>query len=234
MKKVLAYFCFILIMIAGAVSSTPSPKEVFTQGKYYEALYRDFPVGIAFVDKEGRFLHANALLCTFLGRNEEELKRLTWEDVTVRQDIEIDRLSSLKVISGEERSYTLFKQYTHKRGDAIWARLTVIGIRSMDGTFEHFVSVVEPLSSSVSFDAEISTRLKEIQSALSNVGSGGNTTFANFLTQNWSIVIPWFVVSIISIAGVIFRVQSDSKAIKQLADQNKNLENKVNEITKRS
>lgn len=240
MKKILVSFCILFLMLTGMVSSSPSPRDVFSQGKYYEAMYRDFPVGIAFVDRNGRFLYVNALLCTFLGRNEEELKRLTWQDVTASQDVDVDEAASQKVISGEDRTYTLFKQYVHKRGDTIWARLTVVGLRNTDGSFDHFVSIVEPLASSISFEAEISSRLKEILKVLSEVESGRQTSFASFLSNNWSTVIPWLVISIISIGGVIFRVQTDSKDIKQLREENKELrasvdktQEKVNEIANR-
>jgi PAS domain S-box-containing protein len=211
---------FLLLVILATVSfAVPTPKEIFNQTKYYEALYRDFPVGIAFVDKDGAFLSANSILCSFLGRSEDELKRLSWQSVTVRQDIEADESASLRVMSGEDRSYTIFKQYIHKRGDSLWARLTVIGIKNQTGEFEHFISIVEPLSNSTFFEADIYSKLKEIQGCLTTLKTTTDSSFGSFFINNWATLIPWTMVIIISVGGILLRIQLDSHKIKELEEK---------------
>lgn len=195
------------------------PKEIYTSQKYYEALYRDFPVGMAFVDKEGHFQYANGSFCSFLGRNEEELKKIHWQDITATQDIDIDEAAANKIISGDDKTYTIFKQYIHKRGDYLWARLTVIGIRNTDGTFDHFVKIIEPLASSVFLEAEISTKLKDIQTMLERLKSAPEQGFVAFFASHWTTLIPWAAAFILAIGGVLFRIQNDSKRIQALEEQ---------------
>lgn len=217
MFKRLVIFLFLVASLT-TVALT-DPRDVFTDQRYHSALFRDFPVGISFITSEGQFLAANSALCAFLGRTENELKKLRWQDITVAQDIEVDELSAKKIITGEERSYTMFKQYIHKRGEALWARITVNGIRSSDGKFEHFVTVVEPLSGANLIDADIINKLESIQGNLSKLGHDSNESAARFIANNWQTLITWFVLIAVSIGGIVYKIRLDSVRISALEKQ---------------
>ena len=222
MRKLLTFLAVLAAMII-TVFAVPSPREIYTQSKYYEALYRDFPVGISFMDKDGRFLHANAIMCNFLGRSEDELKRINKYDITARQDVEAELLASQKIISGEDKTYTIFKQYVHKRGDSLWARLTVIGIREDTGAFSHFISIVEPLSNSTFFEADINKKLEDIKTGIERIKTTEASSFLNLVANNWQTLIPWTFAGILTIGGILFRIQMDSKRIKDLEEKLKEL-----------
>lgn len=215
MKKSL-FLIFILVFTALSLSA-PVPEEVFRDQRYFEALYRNSPIGVAFVSKEGKFLSANTILCNFLGRSEYELKNITWQSITSEADLEADKLAADRVINGRDLGYTLFKQYRHKRGEPLWAKLTVQGIFNEDGGFEHFVSFIEPLANGYYFEAEIASKMEILNKSILELREIRQTSsMSSFLSENWKTLIPWFFIGVITIGSILFRIQSDSKEIKEM------------------
>lgn len=217
MKKFLIYLALFL-SLAVSISAIPSPRDIYTETKYYEAMYRDFPVGICFVNEEGRYIAANTIFCNFVGRSEEELKRLTFDAITARQDVDLQIDANRKIVNCEDKSYTMFKQYIHKRGDSIWARITAMGIYDSMGKFSHYIVVVEPMSTSTFFEADINKKLEEIKNNLSNIQKSGVTEngVGTFIVNNWGTLIPWLLAVVITIGGILFRIQTDSRKIQDL------------------
>lgn len=219
----------ILIMVSTISFGLSDPRDIYSDQRYYSALFKDFPVGICFVREDGQFLAANASLCGFLGRTENELVKLKWQDVTVRQDIEVDEASARKVATRQERSYTMFKQYVHKRGESLWARITVNGIWSEDGKFEHFVTVVEPLSSSGVADADIINKLESIQGNLSKLNQTSSESASKFIANNWQTLITWFILAAISIGGAVYKIRLDDHRITALEKEKEKEKKKLDE-----
>src|SRR6266702_2579483 len=57
----------------------------------YEAIVEFAPLGIAVVDAEGRYVHANPALERFLGYSEDELRAMRFTDVTLPADVALTK-----------------------------------------------------------------------------------------------------------------------------------------------
>jgi len=102
--------------------------------------------GIALVGMKGEWLKANFALCQMLGRTEEELMSLTFQDITHPEDLNIDLDLMDKTIKNEIENYHIEKRYFHKSGNIIWVLLSVSLVRSEDGTPIHFVSQIQNIT----------------------------------------------------------------------------------------
>jgi len=87
------------------------------------AIIENVPVGVAFADMSGRFQYVNRAWCDLLGYSAEELRTLSWTDITHPDEIEYDRAQAARVASGELSHYLLEKRYVRKDGSVVWVNL---------------------------------------------------------------------------------------------------------------
>lgn len=103
-------------------------------------------IGMALVGTEGQWLQANKALCKFLGYSQNELRAMTFQQLTWPEDLDND-LSQLELlISGEINTYTMEKRYYNRKGDVIWALLAVSLVRHADGTPLYFIAQIEDIN----------------------------------------------------------------------------------------
>lgn len=104
------------------------------------------PIGIALVGLDGRFLRVNAAWCEITGYSAEELASLTFQDITVPEDLAADLELVGRLLRGEIPRYSLEKRYLHKRGHPVRIRLYVSLVRDGAGHPIHFISQIEDVT----------------------------------------------------------------------------------------
>lgn len=122
----------------------PYARIYATEASADAAFYRH-PTPMALVSAEGEWLAVNRALVHFLGYAEAELLEMNFRDVTHPKDIRGDEQQVRRVLAGEIRDYTEVKRYLTKSGRERWARLYVQRIDKEDGSFDQFLSVIDPL-----------------------------------------------------------------------------------------
>ena len=103
-------------------------------------------VGMAHVAPDGRWLKVNDKLCEIVGYSQEELRGMTFQDITHPGDIDADIEQTTRLLHGKVRSYGREKRYLRKDGRVVWIKLTVSLIRSSSGEPECFISVIEDIT----------------------------------------------------------------------------------------
>ncbi len=103
-------------------------------------------IGMALVGTEGQWLQTNKALCQFLGYSQEELRGLTFQQLTWPEDLNKDLQQVEKLISGEINTYSMEKRYYNRNGDVVWALLAVSLVRHTDGTPLYFIAQIEDIN----------------------------------------------------------------------------------------
>lgn len=109
-------------------------------------LFTQAVVGMAEVTLDGRFVMVNPRLCEMFGYSQNEFLRMTWRDVTAREEVSGNEKLQQRLLSGADRSFTLDKTYVRKDGSRISGRVTVGLLRNRAGQPERFISVVEDVT----------------------------------------------------------------------------------------
>jgi diguanylate cyclase (GGDEF)-like protein/PAS domain S-box-containing protein len=91
------------------------------------------PIGKALVSPDGRWLQVNPALCLLTGYTEQELRTLTFKDITHPDDKEKDRHLREQFAAGLLSTYTFEKRYVHKDGHEIEALVSVTLVRDDEG-----------------------------------------------------------------------------------------------------
>jgi diguanylate cyclase len=120
-------------------------------------------VGIALVAPDGGWISVNKALCDLVGYSEEELWRLTFQQITHPDDVAAD-LDLLRALErGELDQYQLEKRYIRKDGSTVWINLNVSPKRNADGQVEYYVSVIKDIDAQKTAQAALTALNLELE-----------------------------------------------------------------------
>lgn len=97
------------------------------------------PIGIAKVERSGKFLSINPRFCEITGYSETELLGRTFQQITHPDDVVADSAEAANLANGDGDSYQMVKRYINKDGRTVWVSLYVNAVREGSGTFLVFL-----------------------------------------------------------------------------------------------
>jgi diguanylate cyclase (GGDEF)-like protein/PAS domain S-box-containing protein len=103
-------------------------------------------IGMALVGTEGQWLQANKALCQFLGYSQDELRALTFQQLTWPEDLDTDLVQLDMLVKGDINSYSMEKRYYTRKGEVVWALLAVSLVRHADGSPLYFIAQIEDIN----------------------------------------------------------------------------------------
>ncbi|MGM0375303.1 MAG: PAS domain S-box protein [Bacteroidota bacterium] len=99
----------------------------------FRSLFQNAPIGIALMRDKGNLLLANEKLAQITGYSLNELKTMSFLDVTHPEDVKDDEELFGQLINGEIDSYDLMKRYIRKDGQEVWGELKVSTVCDDEG-----------------------------------------------------------------------------------------------------
>jgi PAS domain S-box-containing protein len=160
----------VLESIATMLCQATRKREVARRLVESEQRFRDSfeqaAVGICHVAPDGRFIRINNRLCDMLGYDAEKMSRLTFQEITVQEDLDHDLDLVGQVIRGEIDNYTLDKRYICGNGEITWGRLTVSLVRKEDGEPNYFISVIQDVTGEKVAQGEVRSMAQQIENLL--------------------------------------------------------------------
>jgi PAS domain S-box-containing protein len=103
-------------------------------------------VGIAEVDRDGRFVSVNEARCKLTGHTRAELIGQHFGHVTDPEILNHDLELFARQVAGGLDTYTTDSKFRRKNGSSGWARVTSTAVRDPDGEFLYAVRVVEDIT----------------------------------------------------------------------------------------
>ncbi len=129
----------------------------------FQATFEQAATGIALVSPAGHFLRVNARLCGIVGYTADELFARTFQNITHPPDLEDDLTQLQRLAEGLIARYTLEKRYVHKDGHLVWVNLTASVVRTLHGTPDYFVAVIEDISARKAAEAALNESQERLQ-----------------------------------------------------------------------
>lgn len=137
-----------------------------------ESLFRETfeqtAVGMSHVGVDGRWLRVNDRLCEIVGYPREALLGKTYLDITHSDDADADRQNKRRLLASEVDSYAMEKRYLRPDGSATWVNLTVSLRRNHAGEPDHFISVIEDISSRKKAEERLAVVMNELNHRVKN------------------------------------------------------------------
>lgn len=136
--------------------------SLFTNQQALEISERQFrtsfetaAIGMALVGIDGNWLKVNQSLCHILGYSRNELLKLTFQNITHPDDLELDLNHVKELLGGICNHYQIEKRYFNKKGHIVWANLSVSIVRDDKGNPIHFVAQIEDITLKKSYQDEM-------------------------------------------------------------------------------
>lgn len=129
-------------------------------------------IGMALVGTEGQWLQVNKSLCQFLGYSPAELRELTFQELTIPEDLNSDLKQRDSLVKGEINAYSMEKRYYTRQGDVVWALLAVSLVRNPDSTPLYFIAQIEDITE-LKKTEQINQRLMERITLANEAGGVG-------------------------------------------------------------
>ena len=110
------------------------------------AMFNHAAVGIAVATLDGYFIDMNRKFSEILGYTADELRRLTFREITHPDDLADTTASVRQLLAGSIPDYSLEKRYLRKDGSSVWSLTTVTLLKDSDGRPQRFIGVIEDIS----------------------------------------------------------------------------------------
>jgi PAS domain S-box-containing protein len=136
------------------------------------AIVANSPIGIATSDANKHFRTANEAFIKILGYSEDELQKLTFQDLTHPEDTKESILNMEKLVTGNITSFTQEKRYIRKDGKIIDGRTMVSSIRNPDGKPILFIAELEDITERKRKERELSQEKKKLEAITQSIGAG--------------------------------------------------------------
>jgi PAS domain S-box-containing protein len=131
----------------------------------YRAIFNNAAVGINLTDRQGRFIEVNSKSASIYGYTQEELRGLTFYDITHPDDVETSRQDLLPLQQGQKDSYRSEKRYVRKDGRVIWAEISVSVLRDAAGKYGATLAVVVDITERKKSEQERESLQKQLLQA---------------------------------------------------------------------
>lgn len=158
------------------------------EGDRHQQVFSAAGIGIARVNLDGSWLECNDKLCEILGYSQDELLKMSFQDITHPDDLNTDLHYVEEVLDGTRETYSMDKRYLHRKGHYIWARLTVTVVKDMADQPQYFVSLIQEITAEKEAEAtrkQLNDALEKLSVTDGLTGIGNRRKFDAALSNEW-------------------------------------------------
>lgn len=133
----------------------------------FTATFEQAAVGIAHVGVDGRWVSVNRRCCEIVGYSAQQLKELTFADITHPDDLDADWAQVRALLAKERSSYSMEKRYFTANKQLVYVNLTVSLVEKSDGSPDYFIAVIEDITASKQVEAERDSLIHDLEARVS-------------------------------------------------------------------
>jgi PAS domain S-box-containing protein len=106
----------------------------------FRGYFEHSQVGMTVTAPDKGWMEVNGQLQHMLGYNLDELRQMTWAELTHPDDLEADLKNFEQVLAGEIDDYEMDKRFIRKDGGIVYANMTVTCVRNEDGSIQNILA----------------------------------------------------------------------------------------------
>lgn len=135
-----------------------------------QAIFDNAAAGIMLANAKGSFTQCNSKWLEMTGYNANEIKNLTYLDITHPDDVDISRQHFEPLTRNEIGSYHIEKRFIRKDGSVFWADASVTVNRDQNEAFDAVIGVMVDISKRKQIEAKLQ-EAKEVAEAANRAKS---------------------------------------------------------------
>jgi len=121
----------------------------------FRKIFEEASLGVVTCSPAFIFEKTNPAFCEMIGYTAEELKTMTFAEITHPDYIKRDLENVKKVGRGDIPFYQTEKLYIRKNGETLWGSLIVSSIRDEHGALKHYLSMIDDISERKRMEEEL-------------------------------------------------------------------------------
>lgn len=152
----------------------------------WRSVFEKSAIGVALSDSNGRFLDVNPAFEKVLGYSAEELRQLTYYDITPKEFREPNRVLARDLWSGKSELYQFEKPYQRKDGSLVWVRLHASLVPGTASTPQFALALCEDITEHKRAEESLRKSEERWRSVFENsaIGVALSDTNSRFLSAN--------------------------------------------------
>jgi PAS domain S-box-containing protein len=112
----------------------------------FHTIFEAAGVAIAVLDEDGVLVECNPAMLAMFGYSLEELRGMTFREITHPDDVSADQQKFDDLIAGRCSRYSMEKRYLRRDGQVIWGVLTVSIVPEASGDPRYVIGIVEDIT----------------------------------------------------------------------------------------
>ncbi|MEA3504880.1 MAG: PAS domain S-box protein, partial [Bacteroidota bacterium] len=168
--------------------------ELRNSEKRFRSYFENSMIGMAITSLSKGWVEINDTVSVILGYSFEELKKMSWADITHPDDLKVDEDKFELLLADEINSYSLEKRFIRKSGESVWTQINISCVRKEDDSIDYIIALIEDISELVEYrnnlEKMVADRTKEvekIQKSLVYLMEDVNETNSNLNRANINI-----------------------------------------------
>ncbi len=163
--------------------------------KRFRQLFEHAPIGIVLMDKQNHFVQTNVMFQKICGYNIEEIKNLTYQNISCKDEYQHTKQQLLALQTGQLQSISDEKRLVHKNKHSIWCNIAAVPVHDEQGKFQYVIASIEDITARR--QAEAALRKSEERFELAMKGSNDGlwdwliTEDQLFLTARWKEMLGY-------------------------------------------
>ncbi len=112
----------------------------------FRGYFEHSQVGMTVTAPDKGWIEVNGQLQQMLGYNLDELRQMTWAELTHPDDLAADLKNFERMMAGEIDDYAMDKRFIRKNGRIVYANMTVTCVRNEDGSVQNVLASMLDIS----------------------------------------------------------------------------------------
>jgi PAS domain S-box-containing protein len=112
----------------------------------FRAMFLGAGIGMALLDPNGRMLETNPALQSMLGYDPEELRGMTFSEITHPADVKLDLELFQGMMAGDYDYYQMEKRYIHRNGRLVWGNVILSLIPDTGAGLQLGIGMIEDIT----------------------------------------------------------------------------------------
>ncbi len=129
----------------------------------FRTLFESAPIGISINDANGKFVQVNKSFQEMLGYTEEELRGISFREVTFEEDLAESKILFGELVEGKRNEFNTEKRYLKKNGSIMWANTNCSSVRDLNGNFIYTFAMVEDITDRKRAEEALREALSEVE-----------------------------------------------------------------------
>lgn len=159
----------------------------------FKNLFDHSHIGMAIISLEGNYIKVNKAVSNITGYSKEELLKISFKDITHKDDLEKDSFYCNKIVENDKNNsfdnYFTEKRYFHKNGNLIYISLNTTLVRDENNKPLYFLSQIQDITEKKLKEIELNEINQKFKNAfdISPIGISIVSLDGKFLKVNKSI-----------------------------------------------